>query len=122
VALSANWGDDEGMVAATVITYSQEAPSDNHGARHLAGPIMPTLAKLWQDTYGKLPHTYFLLVHTEGAYEHGQSGPVKRLNPPAFAKGSGVVEVACTITDDPEAEHSRYCIWKLGGRVDPTTI
>ena len=109
------------MVAATVITFIQEAPSDKHGARQLAGPIMPTLAKLWQDTHGKLPSTYFLLVHTEGAYDHGHSGPVRRLNPPAFAKGSGSVPVACTITDDPEAEHSQYCIWKLGGSVGPAT-
>ena len=109
------------MVSATVITYSQEVPSDKHDARHLAGPIMPTLAKLWQDTYGKLPHTYFLLVHAEGEYDHGHSGPVRRVNPPAFAKGSGVVEVACTITDDPDAEQSRYCIWKLGGGAGPAT-
>ena len=107
------------MGAATVITYSQEAPSDRHGARNLAGPIMPTLARLWVDTYGKLPDTYYFLVHVEGAYDHGQSGPVRRLNPPAFAKGSGAVPVACTITDDPEAEHSQYSIWKLGGDVGP---
>ncbi len=119
VALLANCGDDEDMVAATVITYSQEAPSDKHDARNLAGPIMPTLAQLWVDTYGKLPETYYFLVHAEGAYEHGHSGPVRRLNPPAFARGSGSVPVACTITDDPEAEHSRFCIWKLGGSVDP---
>ncbi len=82
---------------------------------------MPTLAKLWQDTHGKLPQTYFLLVQTEGVSDLPQSGPVRHLNPAAFARGSGAVAVACTITDDPEAEHSKYCVWRLGGSVDPAT-
>ena len=80
---------------------------------------MPTLAKLWRETYVNLPDTYFLLVHEEGVYDHGQSGPVRRMNPAAFAKGSGSVQVVCTMTDDPKAESSKYCVWKFGHGADP---
>jgi hypothetical protein len=82
---------------------------------------MPTLAKLWRQTYTDLPETYYLLVHEEGAYDHGQSGPVRRLNPSAFAKGSGSVPIICTMTDDPEAGQSKYCVWKIGPGEDPVT-
>ncbi len=102
------------MVAATVITYTDEAPSGKDAARHLAGPLIPTLAKLWTDTHGTLPSTYYLLVHEEGASDHQGSGPVRRLNPAAFAKGTGAVPVVCTMTDDPEAASSKYCVWQLG--------
>ena len=105
------------MVSATVITYTKTAPSDGDAARHLAGPVVPTLAKLWRETYASLPDTYFLLVHEEGANVHGHSGPVRRLNP----AGSSGVPVVCTMTDDPEAEHSRYCVWKLGSGAAPAT-
>ena len=103
------------MASATVITYTRTIPSDGDAARHLAGPVVPTLAKLWRETYTTLPDTYFLLVHEEGAHDHGHSGPVRRLNPP----GSSGVPVVCTMTDDPEAEHSRYCVWKLGSGANP---
>jgi hypothetical protein len=109
------------MVSATVITYSEAAPSDRDAARHLAGPVVPTLVKFWRDTYGSLPETYFLLVHQEGANDSGQAGPVRRLNPAVFAKGSGAVPVACTMTDDPDAEQSKYCVWRLGSDADATT-
>lgn len=109
------------MVAASVITYSREVPTDRNAARHLAGPLVPTLVKLWSDTYSGIPETYFLLVHGEGTYEHGQSGPVRRLNPSAFAMAGGSVPVVCTMTDDPEAVHSKYCIWKLGHGDGPVT-
>jgi hypothetical protein len=102
------------MVSATVIKYCEAAPHDGDAARHLAGPLIPTLTSLWRDTYTSLPVTYFLLVHEEGAVDLEHSGPVRRLNPAVIAKGSGAVAIACTMTDDPEAEHSRHCVWKLG--------
>lgn len=109
------------MVAATVIVYAQGAPSDKDAARHLVGPLVPTLVQLWRETYTSLPETYFLLVHEEGSYELAESGPVRRITPPAIARGSGAVAVACTMTDDPEAEHSKFCVWRLGPGADPTT-
>lgn len=109
------------MVAASVVTYSQEVPTERNAARHLAGPLVPTLVKLWTDTYSSIPETYFLLVHGEDSYEPGQTGPVRRLNPAAFAKTGGSVPVVCTMTDDPEAVHSKYCIWKLGHGDRPET-
>ncbi len=107
------------MVSATVIMYAEAAPSDRDGARHLVGPVVPTLAKLWRDTYTTLPDTYYLLVHEGGAYDHGQSGPVRRMNPAAFAKGGASVEVVCTMTDDPGAGQSKYCVWKFGHGGEP---
>ena len=109
------------MVTATVVMYTESAPSDRDAARHLVGPVVPTLAKLWRQTYTDLPATYYLLVHEEGAYDHGQSGPVRRMNPSAFAKGSGSVAIVCTMTDDPSAEESKYCVWKFGHGSAPVT-